>query len=97
LHLKILPQIEKLTPQEQVELLISTLEKGQNIIPLVDGLERRYKTYQDFVNTKDHQAFENEQLIELVLKGLKRDEESSVLPLSILIKLICRIGSSFVI
>jgi hypothetical protein len=88
--------ITKLNPPQQVEVLISTFEKkGEDIISFVNGLERQYKTYQDFFGTRDHEAFKNEKLIELTLNALKRNDESTLPSLLNLLRIIARLGNLF--
>jgi hypothetical protein len=80
-------------PAAQVELLLSTLEKGGDIIPLEAGLEKRYKTATEFVNTPNHEAFENEKLIDLLLSRLKTADEDTIPSLLNLVRISGRIGS----
>jgi hypothetical protein len=70
--------MENLSPPQQVELLISTLERGGNIVPLARALENRFKTFKEFGNTNDRQAFGNEKLVDLTLKGLSTADEFSL-------------------
>jgi hypothetical protein len=85
--------IENLNPSQQVTLLISALEKNEDIISLIKGLNNQYKTYNEFANTPNYQAFASERLIELALNALKRNEESVLPSLLNLIRIICRIGN----
>jgi hypothetical protein len=84
--------IEKLPPAQQVHALISTLEKGGNVIRLVDGLENCYKTYSSFIGTEDHIAFKSERLVELILNALKTSDKIQLPSLLTLVKIVSRIG-----
>jgi hypothetical protein len=85
--------ITKLNPPQQVEVLISTLEKKGDIISLVNGLERQYKTYEDFLGTRGHEAFKSRKLIDLTLNALKINDESTLPSLLVLLKIIARPGN----
>jgi hypothetical protein len=85
--------ITKLNPPQQVEVLISTLEKKGDIIPFVNGLEHQYKTYQDFIDTRDYEAFKSRKLIELTLNALKRNDESTLPSFLALLKIIAQLGN----
>jgi hypothetical protein len=61
-----------------VELLISTLEKGGDITAFGKGLERCYKTVNDFRATKGHEAFSNKKLVDMWLQKMKKANESSL-------------------
>jgi hypothetical protein len=85
-------RIKHMDPPEQVDFLISTLSKGENIIPLERGLNDCYKTYTDFISMKNHMVFKNQQLISLVLKRLESTNMEELAPILNLVRLIGRIG-----
>jgi hypothetical protein len=87
--------IQTLKPQQQVELLISTLEKGGDIISLERGLENHYKTYDIFVGTQGHEAFKNEQLMHLLVEALKTSSQEVLPSIMNIIRIACRIGLHF--
>jgi len=85
-------KIEEMKPMQQVEFLVSTLETKGDIIPLAKGLEKRYQTFGDFINTKDHEVFKNEKLVDLLLDHLRTDAESSISFLLNIVRIIGRTG-----
>jgi hypothetical protein len=85
-------RIKHMDPPEQVDFLISTLSKGENIIPLERGLNDCYKTYTDFISMKNHMVFKNQQLISLVLKRLESTNMEELASILNLVRLIGRIG-----
>jgi hypothetical protein len=87
--------IKKLEPPQQVKMLISTLERRGDIVPLVEAVDNQYRSYRYFINTKNYLAYTNEKLLELLLSEVKRDDEYSLPSLLNLLRIVCRIGDPY--
>jgi hypothetical protein len=85
-------QFEKMSPPNQVAMLLSTLETGGNIVPLARGLQNRFKNHIEFTATKGHEAFNNEKLLDLVLNGLRMAEHSTLASFLVIVRRIAWIG-----
>jgi hypothetical protein len=87
--------IEKLDPSQQVNVLISALKDDpSSLVSLIRGLERRYKTYLDFMSTRDHDAFNNKILIQLILEKMQQTDEQTLPAFLSLIKIVSRVGKN---
>jgi hypothetical protein len=85
--------IERMPPPLQVQLLISTLETGGDISRFGKGIESCYKTPDDFNQTRDHEAFRNDKLIQLIQENIKTAPESALPSFLIILRRLTWIGS----